>query len=367
MTNEAAYWITLAHIPGWGYAKINRLISQFSQDQNISIEEFFDLTESEWQKEYALEQKDIEELNAAKSELPNNAFLAEQLENEGYELIPITSTLYSQTLKANLKNNHAPALLYVKGNKQILQEKSVAIVGSRDASPISLEFADNIAKIVTKDFKVIVSGFAKGVDKQALDSAIKYIGQSIIVLPQGIMTFSSGFKTYYKQIVDGDVLVVSTFHPRAPWKAELAMARNSVIYGMADEIFVAESSDKGGTWSGVIDGLRKKRKIYVRKPEPTEENANELLIEKGAIPVDFTGNKILDESAIIAKERDATYEIKILELLKSGEYTAKDMLKRLEMNWSENKLREFLKTQKEIETINKKPLRYTCKQQTLFD
>ena len=367
MNKEAAYWITLAHIPGWGYAKINTLIVRFSQEQNISIEEFFDLPETEWQRLYALEPKDIEELNAAKADLPNNAFLAEQLENEGYELIPVTSPEYSQTLKANLKTNHAPALLYVKGNKQILQEKSVAIVGSRNASEVSLEFTDHIAQKATKDFKVVVSGFAKGVDKQALDAAIKYTGQSIIVLPQGIMTFSTGFKTYYKQIVDGDVLIVSVFHPRAPWKAELAMARNPIIYALADEIYVAESSETGGTWSGVIDGLRKKRKIYVRKPEPTEENANDLLIEKGAVAVDIQGNEILDESALLVKEQDAEFEKKILELLKSGEYTTKDILKRLDMNWSESRLRDFLKAQKGIETIIKKPLRYTGKQQTLFD
>ena len=364
---EAAYWITLAHIPGWGYAKINKLIVRFSQEQNISIDEFFDLPETEWLRLYALEPKDIEELNAAMADLPNNAFLAEQLENEGYELIPVTSPEYSLTLKNNLKTNQAPALLYVKGNKQILQEKSVAIVGSLDASEVSLEFTDHIAQMATRDFKVVVSGFAKGVDKQALDSAIRYIGQSIIVLPQGIMTFNTGFKTYNKQIDDGDILVVSIFHPRAPWKEELAMAQNPIIYALADEIYVAESSDTGGTWSGVIDGLRKKRKIYVRKPEPTEENANDLLIEKGAIPVDIQGNEILDESALLVKVQDAEFEKKILELLKSGEYTTKDILKRLDMNWSESRLRDFLKTQKGIETINKKPLRYTGKQQTLFD
>jgi predicted Rossmann fold nucleotide-binding protein DprA/Smf involved in DNA uptake len=84
-------------------------------------------------------------------------------------------------------------------------------------------------------------------------------------------------------------LVLSTFHPKAVWSAGLAMARNPIIYGLADEIFVAESSEKGGTWSGVMDGLRKGRKIYVRKPEPNEKNANILLIQKGAIGVDYNG------------------------------------------------------------------------------
>jgi len=67
------------------------------------------------------------------------------------------------------------------------------------------------------------------------------------------------------------------------------MALNLIIYGLADEIFVAESSEKGGTWSGVMDGLRKGRKSYVRKPEPDEKNANILLIQKGAIAVDYNG------------------------------------------------------------------------------
>jgi len=294
------------------------------------------------------------------------------LNNEGYELIPIISPDYSKTLKENLKSAHAPALLYVKGNKQIMREKSIAIVGSRSASNKSLEFTDNIAKLASKEYKVVVSGFAKGVDKQALDSAIIYKGQSIIVLPQGIMTFGSGFKKYYKQLVDGDVLVLSTFFPKAPWKAELAMARNPIIYGLADEIYVAESAEKGGTWSGVVDGLRKNRKINVRKPEPNENTANNLLIQKGAIAVDFNGNPLIDYKPSFAEvnqlslnEPTVNYENKILDLLKTGEYDVKDIIKKLQLNWSEKKLRDYLKSKKEVETINKKPLRYTLKDSTI--
>jgi DNA processing protein len=375
MNNDVAYWIALAHLPRWGYLKINKLIVKFYHEQKLSIEEFFQLSESDWKNQYALEDSYIDDLKKAKSELANNAFLAETLQNEGYELIPITSPEYSKTLKENLKASHAPVLLYVKGNKQILQEKSIAIVGSRNATDKSLEFTDNIAKLASKEYKVVVSGFAKGVDKQALDSAIHYNGQSIIVLPQGILTFGSGYKKYYKQIVDGDVLVLSTFFPKAPWQVELAMARNPIIYGLANEIYVAESSEKGGTWSGVIDGLRKNRKIYVRKPDLNEKNANNLLIQKGAIAVDFNGNPLFENQLSFAKvnqcslnEPTENYENKIVDLLQTGEYTVKDIITRLQLTWSEKKLRDFLKNRKDVETIAKKPLRFTMNQQkSLFD
>lgn len=379
MNKEAAYWMALAHLPRWGYSKINNLIIKFYHENQLSIADFFQLSESDWKSQYGLEDKEVEDLKKAKSELANNAFLAETLQNEGYELIPITSPEYSRTLKENLKVAHAPALLYVKGNKQIMQEKSIAIVGSRNATDKSLKFTDNIAKLASKEFKVVVSGFAKGVDRQALDSAINYKGQSIIVLPQGIMTFGSGFKKYYKQIVDGDVLVLSTFFPKANWQVELAMARNPIIYGLADEIYVAESSDKGGTWSGVIDGLRKNRKIYVRKPDSDENNANNLLIQKGAIAVDFNGNPLFDLTLSVAEVNTSSlndpivnYENKILDLLKTGEYTVKEIIKKLQITWSEKKLRDYLKSNKDVETMNKKPLRFTMKdsinqQKSLFD
>jgi DNA processing protein len=292
MINDAAYWITFSHLPGWRNERINNLIIKFFHEQKISLEEFFQLPKGDWKNIFLMNDKEIEEITSAKTEISNNSFLAESLLNQGYEIIPITSPKYSKTLKENLKTQYSPAVIYIKGNKQILSERSIAIVGSRSASDISLEFTDNIAKLASRDYKVVVSGFAKGIDKQALDSAIKYKGQSIIVLPQGILTFGSGFKTYYRQIVDGDVIVLSTFFPKAPWSTGLAMARNPIIYGLANEIYVAESSDSGGTWSGVKDGLRKNRTIYIRKPGINENNANQLLIDLGAKAVDFDGNII---------------------------------------------------------------------------
>lgn len=360
---EATYWIALAHLPKWGHLKINNLIIKFFHENKISVEDFFHLNENTWREQYQLDEKHVSDLRQAKSELASNAFLAETYFSQGFEIIPITSPEYSKILKANLKAAHSPAVLYVKGNKKILEEKSIAIVGSRDASETALKFTDNIAKHACKEFKVVVSGFAKGVDKQALDSAIKYKGQSVIVLPQGIMTFGSGFKNYYKQIIDGDVLVLSTFFPKAPWKAELAMARNPIIFGLASEIYVAESAEKGGTWSGVVDGLRKGRRIFVRKPEPNEKNANDILIQKGAIPVDFNGVELpktydttdTEQSFIVQESAENdSLETKIREKLNSRPLSAKELLSKLNLNWTTQKLNSYVKKLDFVEVVKDK-------------
>lgn len=287
---ETHYWIALGHLPKWGYEKINRLVIKIVHDNEMSLETFFN-SENKWKDKFALSSKDILDLQNVKSELPNIIFLAENLLLQDMEIIPINSHEYPKILKNNLKIK-APTVLYVKGNIQILQKNSIAIVGSRDAAQISLQFATNIAKKASEQHKVVVSGFAKGVDKQALDSTIDNKGQSIIVLPQGILTFASGIKKYYKHIEGGDVLVLSTFSPKSIWSTALAMARNPIIYGLANEIYVAQSSEEGGTWTGVIDGLKKGREIFVRKPIEGEKNANLILISKGAKAIDFDGNLV---------------------------------------------------------------------------
>jgi DNA processing protein len=74
MTNEAAYWIALAHLPKWGHLKINYLIIKFFHENQISIVDFFGLSENDWKNIYQLDEKQISDLQKAKSELANNAF-----------------------------------------------------------------------------------------------------------------------------------------------------------------------------------------------------------------------------------------------------------------------------------------------------
>ncbi|MCX6150092.1 MAG: DNA-processing protein DprA [Ignavibacteriales bacterium] len=369
MKQEYAYWMALAHLPKLSNKIKNELIVKTFQE-GLSIIDIFQLDKITLKTNYLLNDNEVTLLEESKNDLANYAFIVEDLLEQGYEITPITSEIYSSILKNNLKRAYSPLVIYTKGNKQILKEKSIAIVGSRDASEIALKFTDNIALDASKNFKVVVSGFAKGIDKQALDSAIKYNGQSIIVLPQGIMTFDSGFKKYYKQIIDGNVLVLSTFFPKAPWNVKLAMARNPIIYGLAEEIYVAESSEQGGTWSGVMDGLRKGRKIYVRKPEIDEKNANNLLIEKGALSVDLLGN-IVEQTKyeqfettiqVISEPKIESFETIISELLNKGAYTSKEIIKILNLDWDSRKLTSFLKSHTKVQTINKKPLKFTMKQ-----
>ena len=356
----------------WTKRKNEIYVNCFKHNPQISIIELFE-DSSTWE-EVGLNEIEKVQFEESRMQLANNSFLVDELMAQGYDILPITHEDYPKLLKENLKFN-APTVIYTKGNKLLLQEPSIAIVGSRSADVMSLSFTDNIAKSATRNNKVVVSGFAKGVDRQALDSAVGTNGKSIIVLPQGIMTFGSGFKQYFKHIVQGRVLVMSSFAPKAPWSVEFAMARNPIIYGMASEIFVAQSEEKGGTWSGVIDGLRKKRSIYVRYPEKNEKNANLLLIQNGASAVDISGNILslspeeLKTPEQLNKEK---LDAELIKILNSVEMiSAKEIITRLRLDWKDDKMKRYLDNKEQVEKIKvKNRIYYRLKGNTqleLFD
>ncbi len=343
---ELTYWVTLALMPKmWTKRKNEIYVKCFQSEPQISIVELFE-EKANWTK-LGLSDDEQALFEEAYKTLANNSFLVEELTDQGYCVIPLPSNEYPAVLKKNLGYG-APTVLFAKGNISLLQEPSIAIVGSRSADDVSLKFTDNVAKKAASENKVVVSGFARGVDRQALDSAIEGGGRSIIVLPQGIMNFAAGFKQYYKQISQGNVLVVSTFAPKAPWCIEFAMARNPIIYGMASEIFVAQSDDNGGTWSGVVDGLRRDRPIFVRYPQSNEKNANILLIKKGAKAVDDYGNLMnLGPDALVTAEdaeREKLSKAIIAALAERDKASSKELITKLHLDWSDPKMKKFLES-----------------------
>jgi predicted Rossmann fold nucleotide-binding protein DprA/Smf involved in DNA uptake len=374
---ENTYWIAIAHLPRWQTERINNLVVQVIHEHKLSWADFFALEKQQQLKIFAFNEKELTDIEGAKNDLPRLSFVAEQLQNEGFQVIPINSPDYPGVLKENLKTKSSPTVLYIKGRKGLLQENAVAIVGSRNAGEVAIKFTDMIARKCASEQKVIVSGFAKGVDKQALDSALAANGKSIIVLPQGILTFRSGLKQYYEQIVNGKVLVLSTFFPQAGWDVGLAMARNVYIYGLANEIYVAESDAKGGTWEGAIEGLKRRRSIYVRLPEAKEKNANLKLVEFGALPVGMSGeveqarvkpdNTLFQSSRLlVANEPTGNYntesrdiEKEILELLGKGAYTSQEILLALKLDWESRKITAFLNKNPNVKVISGKHKSYT--------
>ena len=326
--SSLTYWYALANMRGITKNRKNQIFVN-AYNNEISIEQLFENSET-WSV-VGLSGEEVNAFTAAQQKLVNNSFEVENLLSQGYNIIPMSDNAYSKALTQNLHIN-VPTVLYTKGNVKLLNQKSVAIVGSRKATEKSLRFTAAMAQKCVENNDVVVSGFAEGVDQMALDATLEAGGKFIIVLPQGIATVTSKIRKYYKPIIQGRLLVISTFAPKAPWTIGFAMERNQYIYGLADEIYVAQSDDKGGTWEGVMNGLRNKRKVYVRKPDDDEINANMLLIQKGATPVDFNGCVVEmspEEKMTPQEKEEKRRQEEIQKLLKGRVMSSKEIAEKI--------------------------------------
>ena len=87
---------------------------------------------------------------------------------------------------------YSPPILYTKGNEDLLNDSTIAVVGSRKATKQGLDFTNNIAKNAVSNHEVVVSGFGV-IDREALDKTLEANGRSIIVLPRVNNDFFIGY------------------------------------------------------------------------------------------------------------------------------------------------------------------------------
>lgn len=294
---EITYWYTWAMLlKPLTTRRKNIIFSRCAtHEPNISIIELFEKEELWEELNLSIDEQNC--LREGKANLKNNAIIVEDLLNQGYDIvcIPREDIYYPQVLKRRLREE-SPIVLFCRGNKDLLNVRCIAIVGSRDAEEggKAQEFTKNIVTKEVAESRVIVSGGAKGVDQWALNQTIEADGYSIMFIAQGITTFNSGFKHFYKSLSNGKLLIVSTFPPKAPWNQGFAMARNTYIYGIAEEIYVAQSNTSGGTWEGALNGIKRDLPVCVRYPDISEKKreGNIGLIKKGALAVDIKGDSL---------------------------------------------------------------------------
>lgn len=211
----------------------------------------------------------------------------EELTRSGIELCCRSDSSYPGRYKERLAGK-APALFYYAGNLGLVREGGLAVVGSRNLDFIGEEFSRNVGKLCANHGMTVISGGARGVDSIAMLSALENGGCAIGILCENLRAKSVS-KQFRKYLSDGRLLLLSPYHPDFKFAAWAAMARNKLIYALADFALVVSSdistsSKKSGTWEGAIEELKRKDAIsvFVRHADDTPKG-NKALLEKGAI------------------------------------------------------------------------------------
>lgn len=211
------------------------------------------------------------------------ALVVERWERSGLWVISRSDNCYPERLKRYL-GQAAPPLLYGVGSKSLLNCGGLAVVGSRDRTDEDGDFARRVGEHCAQESVTVISGAAKGIDRDAMAGGLEAGGWALGVLAEGLAkTATSG--QYRAGLSSDHLTLVSPFDPDSRWFAYNAMERNKLLYGLSEAaLVVASSADTGGTWAGATEALQLgKVKVFV-KSTGVLAPGNPKLIGMGGIP-----------------------------------------------------------------------------------
>lgn len=207
------------------------------------------------------------------------------IKNNNIKIITIEDREYPKKLK---EIYDPPIILYARGNIEILNNYSIAIVGCRDASNYGISATKYFSYNLAKRNVNIISGLAKGIDSLAHIGAICAKGKTIAVVGNGLDSiYPRENLDIAKKILETGGTIISEYPLGTKPEKMNFPARNRIISGISDGIIVVEAREKSGTLITVDFALEQGRNVYVVPGNINSINSvgtNELL-KQGARPI----------------------------------------------------------------------------------
>jgi len=139
-----------------------------------------------------------------------------------------------------------PLVLFAHGDLRCLQARMVAIIGSRNASPVGQHTANYFARGLARSGLVVSSGLAKGIDAEAHRAALAE-GKTLAVLGTGPDIYYPAHNRQLQQQIMQSGLVITEFAPGMPPKKDHFPRRNRILSGLAELVVVIEAKYQSGT------------------------------------------------------------------------------------------------------------------------
>lgn len=164
-------------------------------------------------------------------------------QQEKVKLLFFTDEDYPSRLR---QVNDAPTLLYAKGNLELENPKTVAIVGTRQSTAYGRECVDNLVRDLVPHQALIVSGLAYGIDIHAHKQALHHNLPTVGVMGSGMDVIypASHRDIAGKMMVNGGLLTEHSFGTQPD--AHNFPARNRIVAALSDAVIIVEAAEKGG-------------------------------------------------------------------------------------------------------------------------
>ena len=252
LQTELASWLAVHRAAGIGATTFLKLLSVFGLPQEILEASYTQLADC------GLSKNSIESLLS-----PDWAQIEKDcawLEANQAHVITLADAAYPELLK---EISDPPPLLFVLGDKTLLSTEQLAMVGSRNPTPMGLQTAADFAQTLAEVGWTISSGLALGIDAASHQGALGAMnGHTIAVIGTGIdRVYPARNRDLAHQIAQKGAIISEFPLGTAPVPGNFPR-RNRIISGMSRGVFVVEAALRSGSLITAKQALEQGREVF---------------------------------------------------------------------------------------------------------
>ena len=199
-------------------------------------------------------------------------------EKKGIKLI----TILDEKFPSKLYTISDPVLyLYYKGNIDLINTLSVAIIGTRNPNELSKENSYKLSSNLSKQGYTIISGLALGIDAIAHKSCVENKGKTIAVLPSGIDNIQpTSNRGLAEEIINSNGCLVSEYPIGTVLNKFNYAKRDRIQSALSNVIIVPEANEKSGTMIAVNKSKKEGKPVFQLTTNDNKFIDNSIDIEK---------------------------------------------------------------------------------------
>ncbi len=268
-------WLSLKLVPGLGNKSILRLLEVFGSAEGVLAAGLRDLCQTGLARD-----KPLHAL-ASKQFLRDPETEWAYLKSRNFRLICIGDDDYPANL---VEIPDPPAVLFSSGPLLPRDLVSIAVVGSRYASPAGIIFAEKLSSDLALSGLTVVSGLALGIDSAAHRGALKAQGRTLAVLGCGLDVNYPSLNADLRQQIARAGALLTEFLPGVPPSSGNFPSRNRIISGLSLGVVVVEAAERSGSLITARYALEQGREVFAVPgiAQSTRSRGAHRLIKQGA-------------------------------------------------------------------------------------
>jgi DNA processing protein len=160
-----------------------------------------------------------------------------------------------------------PPFLFVRGELHAADDRSIAVVGTRKATPDGLDQAADLARGLAARNVTVISGLALGIDGAAHRASLDTGGRTVAVVAHGLRLpiYPAAHRSLAERIVSAGGAIVSQFLPDSPPRPDNFRLRNRTMSGLSLGTAVIEASDTSGARMQARIALEHGRRVFLHR------------------------------------------------------------------------------------------------------